>query len=554
METFFDFSLTPQISGTDELYFRSAGFVSDKGVMTAERNDAEVSFDTYFNMIPSAKLREYTNAEKIVFTVCGKDIETEIFASNGYENIFLGNKMQIAVNDIPENAVYIYPVVRAKNSGAVLEGISVQLEGRTAHTDIALIICTYKREEYLIPNLEYLSRGVREKELDVQIIAVDNARSVSVSDVPDDVILIPNDNTGGSGGFGRGMAAAAEMDRFTHFILMDDDVKIDFVSLQKLAGFLRFRNEKHKDVSISGSMLYLDKPNIQFESGGRFEADGTQKGFGHFIDLTDRHNIFDNEQPKNANYGGWWFMCIPMKYVDEGNYPMPFFIKYDDVEYALRCRLEISTLNGVSVWHEPFEWKYNSSSEYYNMRNFLFLRLLTDSGFTKRQAKKIAHKQILEKLCRQQYKMAEAVKLGYEDFLKGIDYLRQINAEENHQRICSLNYEMLSLEEINKRCGIQLTEYQLIDGIRKSQSIKQKPIFSLEICGMWITPFRKKEKYIITDSFFDTKESYAYADKAVHWDQNINKGYMTKKWLLSYVFNRRIDKNAQRKDKKYVKK
>lgn len=247
METFFDFALKPQINGTDELYFRSEGFVSENGIMTAEKSNTEVSFDTYFNMIPCSKIKVYTNAEEIFFSVCGKDIETELFASNGYDNISLGNEMRIKVSDIPENAVYIYPVVRAKSSGAVL------------------------------------------------------------------------------------------------------------------AGFLRFRNEKHKDVSISGSMLYIDKPNIQFESGGRFEADGSQNSFGHFLDMTVAKNLSDNEQPQNANYGGWWFMCMPMRYVNEGNYPIPFFIKYDDVEYALRCKPEIITLNGVNVWHEPFEWKYNSA-------------------------------------------------------------------------------------------------------------------------------------------------------------------------------------------------
>lgn len=525
METFFDFSLTPQISGTEELYFRSAGFVSENGIMTAERNNAEVSFDTYFNMIPSAKLREYTNAKEIIFRVNGKDIETEIFASDGCENVSLGKKEFIAVNKIPENAVYIYPVVRAKKSGAVLKSITVHLEGRTAHTDIALIICTYRREEYLIPNLEYISRGVREKTLDVKIIAVDNARSVSVSDIPDDVILIPNDNTGGSGGFGRGMKAAAEMNRFTHFILMDDDVKLDFVSLQKLAGFLRFRNEKHKDVSISGSMLYVDKPNIQFESGGRFESDGSQKGFGHFLDMTEEKNLSNNEQPKNSNYGGWWFMCIPMKYVNEGNYPMPFFIKYDDVEYALRCRLEIITLNGVGVWHDPFEWKYNSSSEYYNMRNFLFLRSLTDSSFTKRQAKKIAHMQILEKLCRQQYKMAEAVKLGYEDYLKGIEYLRQIDPEENHRRVCSLNYEILSEDELFERYGMRFSD----EKYRQSQNTVYKWYMRPLLYGLLLPTIFCKKDYAVVDAFYDRKEMYFSYGQVLHINNYTKQGYITYK-------------------------
>lgn len=525
MENFFDFAFEPKISGIYELYFRSEGFVFEKGILTAEREEAEVSFDTYFNITPSAKLRKYTNAEEIIFTVCGKDIEAEIFASDGLENISLGNAVRIPLKNVPENAVYIYPVIRAQKKGAILKSISVQLEGRTIPTSIALIICTYKREEYLFPNLKYISEKIKNKALDMQIITVDNAKSISAKDMPECVILVPNDNTGGSGGFTKGMETAAKMNCFTHFILMDDDVKLDIVSLQKLIGFLRFRNEKHKDISISGSMLYLDKPNIQFESGGRFEIDGTQQGFGHFLDMTDRKNLSDNEQTKNANYGGWWFMCIPMKYVNEGNYPLPFFIKYDDVEYALRCKLEIITLNGVSVWHEPFEWKYNSSSEYYNIRNLLFLCSITDKKFTKRQARKIAYKQVFEKLCRQQYKMAEAVKLGYEDFLKGINFLYELNSEENHKKICRLNYEMLSEEELFNRYGVRFSEEKYL----LSQNAVYKWYMRPLLYGLILPNIFCKKDYAVVDLYFDRKEMYFGYKKAVHWNHNSKTGYITQR-------------------------
>lgn len=324
------------------------------------------------------------------------------------------------------------------------------------------------------------------------------------------------------------MAEAAKMNRFTHFILMDDDVKLDLISLQKLAGFLRFRNEKHRDVSISGSMLYINKPCIQFESAGRFEPDGSQTGFGHFLDMSDRRDLSDNEQPKNANYGGWWFMCIPMRYVYEGNYPLPFFIKYDDVEYALRCGLEVITLNGVSVWHEPFEWKYNSSSEYYNIRNLLFLRSLTDSSFTKRQAKKIAHKQFLEKLCRQQYKMAEAVKLGYEDFLKGMEHLMQTDPEENHRRVCRLNYELLSEGELFSRYGVNFSEEKYLRSQNTVFKWYMRPLFY----GLLLPNFFCKKDHAVVDAFFDRKEMYFGYNTVLHFSRSVNKGYVTQRCLF----------------------
>ena len=218
-------------------------------------------------------------------------------------------------------------------------------------------------------------------------------------------------------------------------------------------------------------------------------------------------------------------MCIPMKYANDGNYPMPFFIKYDDVEYALRCRLEIITLNGVSVWHEPFEWKYNSSSEYYNMRNFLHLRVLTDKTFTKRQAKKIAHKQILEKLCRQQYKMAEAVKLGYEDYLKGIEYLRQINPEENHRRVCSLNYEILSEDELFERYGVRFSE----EKYRQSQNTVYKWYMRPLLYGLLLPTIFCKKEYAVVDAFYDRKEMYFSYGQVLHINNYTKQGYITYK-------------------------
>lgn len=525
MEKFFDFAFEPQLENTDEMYFRSNGFSLEQGVFMAKNETASISFDTYFNMIPVNKLRKFTSAEKIFFEIEGDAIETELFSVSENGTVSLGKSCCIDICDIPENEVYIFPKIKAAGANPIIRSISVFLDGEISNINAALIICTYNREEYVIPNVNYLSAEIEKRGLPIKIILVDNAKTLSEAQFPDKAVLISNENTGGSGGFGRGMKAAAEMKEFTHFILMDDDVKFDFVSFEKLLGFLKFRNKESENISISGSMLYLDKPDTQFESGGFFTENGIQKGCGHFLDMTDRKNLLDNEQPKNINYGGWWLMCIPMKYVNDGNYPLPFFIKYDDVEYALRCRLDIITLNGVSVWHEPFEWKYNSSSEYYNMRNFLFLRSITDSSFTKRQAKKIAHKQILENHCRQQYKMAEAVKLGYEDFLKGMDFLYELGPDENHQKICRLNYEMLSEEELSEKYGVKFSREKYEESLGKRYRWYMRPL----LYGLLIPKCFCKKDYAVVDAFFDRKEMYFGISKVLHYNPGIKRGYLTYK-------------------------
>ncbi|MGN0614540.1 MAG: hypothetical protein ACI4JB_11675, partial [Porcipelethomonas sp.] len=358
---FFDFALSPVDDVSEKLYYRSDGFSLMKGSLTADKKDSVISFDTYLNSVPVKKLLEYTSAEKIIFRVNGKNIKTNTYAQCENEDFFLTESTHINMEEIPKNAVSIYPVITATDNNAVVNGISVYIEGDRRRIFAALIICTYRREEYVISNVDYISKEIFHKELPIQIIVVDNAKTLDKSVLPQDVILISNENTGGSGGFGIGMKVASEMKKFTHFILMDDDVKLDSVSLQKMLGFLNVTDEKYEDICISGSMLYMNDSVRQFESGGYFSPDGEQKGYGHYLDMTEKTCLYTNELEKRINYGGWWFMCIPMRYADEGNYPMPFFIKYDDVEYSLRCGLNIITLNGVSVWHEPFEWKYNSS-------------------------------------------------------------------------------------------------------------------------------------------------------------------------------------------------
>lgn len=423
-----------------------------------------LEFDTYFNFIPYEKVRKYTRI-------------TEVCVENN--SIFVECETPDFVN-------------------------------------CAIIFCTYKREKYITKNVNYLlSHLENNSDFECKIIVVDNAQTLSQSDFEGDIALIKNANSGGSGGFKRGMEAAAEVGGFTHFILMDDDVEIDFVAIQKMLNFLRFLKPEYKDLAIAGSMLYMDKPTVQFEAGGRFERDGSQRGFGHFLDLSKPENLVLNEQENPINYGGWWFMCMPFKLIESGNFPLPFFLKYDDVEYALRCKLRIITLNGVGVWHEKFEAKYNSVSEYYNTRNYLHLCALYCDNF---DAEKWVKRQIAAKQKRQQYKMVKAIRLGYEDFLKGLEWLKKLDAEENHRSVCSLNYEFLSYDEIKRCYGVRPEDgkFYPVPGRRALLNLR--------------TLLHKK--CVFVDRFFDSPIQYIGAKMVIHCDSERNCGYVTRRKKL----------------------
>ncbi|MEI3199181.1 MAG: hypothetical protein V8S12_01795 [Lachnospiraceae bacterium] len=66
-----------------------------------------------------------------------------------------------------------------------------------------------------------------------------------------------------------------------------------------------------------------------------------------------------NEQELATEYTGWWYTCIPLRCIDNDNLPLPIFIHRDDVEYGLRVgKKKFIFLNGIGVWHEAFEKKW----------------------------------------------------------------------------------------------------------------------------------------------------------------------------------------------------
>ena len=89
------------------------------------------------------------------------------------------------------------------------------------------------------------------------------------------------------------------------------------------------------------------------------------------LDLRTLDACLDNEFEEKCDYNAWWYCTIPMQYVRSDNLPLPIFIRGDDVEYGLRNMKNLILMNGICVWHEPFEFKYSSSMYYYIFRNTL---------------------------------------------------------------------------------------------------------------------------------------------------------------------------------------
>ncbi len=501
MEKLFDLAVTPKTDDTKELYFK--------------KEDGFISYGTYYNSIPLGKLKKYTGIKNLVFSSKG---DISLYTEKG----FLTDDNEISLDDTPDaHILYV------KLKGDTPLPVSVYAKGEYRKIKPCFDICTFKREKQVTENINYLTENM---DKDTGIVVVDNAKTLPADSFTDSrVHIIPNENTGGSGGFGKGMRYVAKQEGFTHIILMDDDVSIDIVAVNKLVGFLSFLKPEYEDISVAGSMLNMNRPTIQFEAGGYFSPEGNQTGYGHELDLSKADSLVENEIKKNINYAAWWFLCMPVKYIRAGEFSMPYFIKYDDVEYSLRCKLRLITLNGVGVWHESFEGKYNTNQVYFDVRNYLFLMKKHSPVYSEKWAYNTAHRFIIEKLFRQQYNMAKAVIMAYEDFLKGEEYLTKIDYKEKLAVLKSLSYTMLSDAELKNQYNMEFQEALY----KKTTSKTFKRYMQFILYGHLLPPVFLG--YGITDVLGDRKEQYTFVKQMLHYNVNDRMGYVTKRNISLFI-------------------
>ncbi|MCM1500811.1 MAG: glycosyltransferase family 2 protein [Clostridium sp.] len=315
---------------------------------------------------------------------------------------------------------------------------------------IALIICTYHRKEFVDANIaqllasnffdhedkKYFSR--------LYIYVVDNGFDFEPQNGPYLYIVRNSKNTGGSGGFQRGLEEVRRSDvKFTHVIFMDDDVRFETESFYILYDYLLQIAVSDWDRPVAGRMLCMDKPNIQYTAAEIWNG-GKIKHIEHMRDLSvfpfERGKV---ERDSGADYGGWWFCCYPMSFT-ESNDIMPFFLHCDDVEYGLRCGKSPIIIEGVHVWHETYEKRISPLMLYYDTRNPLFVNQIHGTGaspeFIFAEWKITISKYHAMKDWISEYYVISAMN----DFLKGVSWLKKIDSAKRHkylQKIKSNRYK-----------------------------------------------------------------------------------------------------------------
>ena len=345
-----------------------------------------VDFSTYFNLFSVKKWKTYTSIQliKLQLHIYGKYKLTVYSVSSNDKTILFTDTCQndlekiISLSDCSGNFL-VFTIQALEDDVKVQNGTYWGEFDETQNINIGIVICTFKREEYVKRNLTILQHLMQENP-HFHVMIIDNGQTLP--EVRNEQVqIIHNRNYGGSGGFTRGLLEQVNQGTNNYVLMMDDDILIEISSLERVFAICRHIKSQYAQQMIAGSMMSMDEPTVQYENTaywGKIRLHALGKSF----DLTKINYLLQNDTIPNVRnkYAAWWFCCIPITVVKKNGYPLPAFIKSDDMEYGIRNRQDIITMNGVGVWHETFNKKENAIVNYFNDRNMLILNHYVLSG------------------------------------------------------------------------------------------------------------------------------------------------------------------------------
>lgn len=373
----------------------------------------------------------------------------------------------------------------------------VEFDGEARDVELSIATTTFRKEKFIERNIELVKTELLGSDYDIAnhltMHVIDNGSTLPAAELSDEhVTVTPNENVGGAGGFARGMIESLEQSTpATHVLLMDDDVEVSPESILRTYNLLRIVNDEYSEAFVSGAMLNIEDTQDQKEDTGFISTyDGSCVPAKPPLQVTKFVDVVYNEcydeqlnVPTDAHrYAAWWYCVIPTTVIKYNGLPLPVFVRFDDVEYGIRCNPKFMTMNGICVWHAKFDIRYNAGVErYQTIRNQMIGQMVTGLvPDTKTMLHSLHHMVDLE--CRKfNYTDAELALAGFEDFLKGPQFIMQPVAQECFMRANREKEQLVPFDELREQAEqLGITDFdpdmltrQMID-FDEPRSLKQR--------------------------------------------------------------------------------
>ena len=524
------------ICDVKEMYYRHSGNLTlDNEVIQMEQG-CRISFDTYFNAFSVGKWKKYTVIDNVSlrFEYIG-DIKLMLYhflldLKGGVVKTLIGEKRihsgsakhvieTVSYGEIKDDGIYAFEIVA--NEDSVIYNMSYCTEMSNNYVikkiNFALGFCTYKREEYILNNLQNIRNGIIDNNKSIlnghlHVFIADNGQTLP--DVnSDNIHMFKNKNYGGVGGFTRTIIESVFNSKvhFDYIILCDDDIVLDCRIIERTYIFVQFLKKEYDGNMIGGALLSLEEKNTQVENGGIFFKNKILRNKG--FDLKRLSFLLSNEECVDiANHNGWFYCCIPTNIVKRDNLPLPIFIHYDDVEYGVRNQREVININGICIWHPTTTGKDPLWMSYYNTRNHIIVMSSLGKGIGLLSELFDIIKKYIISLTRYRYKEFEIQMMAIKDFYRGADVFMSIDPQLQHS-------------ELSSKYKYDWQEYS--GNIEHANEIGKKKQYILGVINYFL-PSIKKERYVDNGMpYYDTfliKNIYN-VDKSNHRAYVLSKNY-----------------------------
>lgn len=520
-------------------------------------NKAFISFDTYFNGLSIEKWKKYTNIGEVSVVLYLKGcFEVNLFSSEYSGGKVVQTIIYSQVIDSEDKRKYIFKYDVYESKGIFSFSLKALKENSQYYggyydaeiddcdkndVNIAINICTFKREKYLLRNINALKNFIIENKNHpmyghLQIFISDNGQTLPIKKLNDNNIhIVKNKNVGGAGGFTRGLIEIMnykEIYPATHVLMMDDDVIIEPEALYRTYIMLCYRKKEFDDMFIGGAMLRIDRQNIQIESGASWNA-GKLISNKTNLNMSLLSSCLINEIEEYVEFNAWWYCCMPMKLVNDNNLPLPIFIRGDDLEYGLRNMKHLVLLNGICVWHEAFENKYSSFLQYYILRNLLYDNALHFEQFKLFDFLKKLYMQTARELVYYRYKNVDLIFKGVENFFDGVDFLKENDGEVLHKMIMDSGYKPQPVEKLE---NVAFHNHIYNESLKQSEGKIRKLIRFITINGYLLPAKSIKGKTVKVVSMAQCRPINFFREPVVlNYDLASGKGFVTEKSLKQSI-------------------
>ena len=440
----------------------------------ALNNGDFTEFFTYFNSFSYGKWTKYTKADKIYLSIRAKGaFSIQLFGHFRQGNEIAKEFYPLHHFNLKEYTDIELPV--PENARGTVMGFQIQsgkyfsMQGGGWYADvkesdirdirISIATTTFKKESYIKRNVDMIERELFYSDEPCKdhfrMRIIDNGRTLDPNDFNSEYItLYPNINAGGAGGFSRGIIESLHAEENpTHILLMDDDVTILPETFVRTYALLAIIKDEYVNHFISGAMLRNQQMNEQHEDIAYFHQDGYGTPYKPtmFLHLWDQ--VFKNEeyfQNLPDSYAAWWYCCFPVTQINLNDLPLPIFIRGDDIDYGVRHKAQIITLNGIFVWHDDFKYKFSAAMEFYTVNRNALMTKAIDGIFE--GADIIGHIDdwFWQRLKSLDYGGCELFLDAIEDYLKGPEFLMTPQGERITKEKSQKNEPMTDLVQLCK--------------------------------------------------------------------------------------------------------